>query len=485
MNGPRPATRYRLAGWVWLAGLACGIGTGAARAAPGVPPVHGAGAAAAYDNIPRDLPAPVTIGECIVDDSRVQPTAALPQIGNLGTVYVIELGRWGIHADGTHPQETTSGLNAAIAWASQQGYGTVHLPAGLYRVGQVVNSLYVGGVILPGHLHFELAAGATIQMMTTDHPHYCVVDIPDGTDVKISGGTVLGDRPTHVYAGGGTHEFGMAICVGSAGGSDRILIESMTLADAIGDGVIINDAPGVSRNVTIRNNNIHHHRRQGVSIIGGVDIVIENNQIHHIAGTDPQFGVDIEATLGDNQNRNILIRGNAFYQNQGGDYVNTGGRNVWLVQNTLDQTGLSERQGNGPIIVWHKTDQVIRGNTITTTVGSSNGQWALVSYPLGANPLAPTLIEDNIFHGGGINVGGGTHESRMTYVRIAGNVVHDHNFVVEGVPCTQFDNNEVIDDGQVSWPYIFHGVYGRAAGNRRDGAPMDLLLSPDVPYDHP
>ncbi|KAB2901469.1 MAG: hypothetical protein F9K31_01880 [Dokdonella sp.] len=165
--------------------------------------------------------------------------------------------------------------------------------------------------------------------------------------------------------------------------------------------------------------------------------------------------------------------------------VGAGRRNAWLVQNTLDQTGLSERQGNGPIIVWHKTDQVIRGNTITTTVGSSNGQWALVSYPLGANPLAPTLIEDNIFHGGGINVGGGTHESRMTYVRIAGNVVHDHNFVVEGVPCTQFDNNEVIDDGQVSWPYIFHGVYGRAAGNRRDGAPMDLLLSPDVPYDHP
>lgn len=445
-------------------------------------------AAAAYDNIPRAVPNPVLVGGCVVDDSRVQPAAALPQISNLASTYEIDLAAWGIPGNATNPAATTAGLNAAIAWAHAEGYGTVRVPAGTYLVGEELYPWYMGGVELPGNIHLELDPAATLQMTANDKAFYCIIDIPGESDVKVSGGTLRGDRLTHTYAGGGSHEFGYGICLGSTGGSERVLIEDMEIFDATGDGITVNDAPGVSRDITIRGNDIHHHRRQGISVVGGTDVVIEDNAIHDIGGTDfesgtpPQFGIDIEATLGDNDNRNFLIRGNNFADNQGGDFVNTGGRNVWLIGNTMSNAGLVERQGDAPIILWHKGDHIVRDNVVTSSISNGNGHWALVTYPLGTRPDALDIIENNTFYGGGINVGGGDHASVMAHVRIAGNTIHGHNFVAGKIPCLEFNDNEVLDDGS-NWAFILRNLYGNAAGNRRNGVAVDIPLSPEEVFD--
>lgn len=410
------------------------------------------------------------------------PSAALPQVSHLGQVYTIELGRWGISNNGSNATATTAGLNNAIRWANDEGYGTVRLPAGTYLVGNKKSGIYTGGVELPSNIHFELDDDAVIQMDTNETEHYCVVDISGVEDVIISGGTVLGDRATHRYVGGDTHEFGAAICVGMGpapqGSSQRVVVDGMRLGNATGDGVTINDNPGVSHDITIRNSEIFNHRRQGISIVGGANVVIESNDIHHINGTAPQFGIDIEGTLSDNKNKDILIRNNNFYQNQGGDYVNTDGRNVWLLDNEMDQTGLEKRQTDGPIIIWRKSDQVIRGNKVTVTVGSSNGAWGLVSYPNGSATSIVNIIEDNVFYGGGINV------ADMTRLKVTGNTVHDHNFVAWGVSCLQFDDNVVNDNGGEHYPYLFRDARGEASGNLRDGKPVDIPLSPDRSLDY-
>lgn len=443
-------------------------------------------AAEAYDTIPRDLVHPVEIGGCIVDEPRDMPSAALPQIANLDLVYEVVPADWGIHADDTHPLETTHGLNAALDWAHAQGYGTVRLPAGTYRVGEHINAAYQGGVVLPGNIRFELDPAATIRMAPNDKGYYCTVAIPSGHDVWITGGTIRGDRDSHDYSGGGSHENGDLICVGSAGGSRRILIEGMTLYEATGDGIIINDAYGDTRDVTIRDNDIHHNRRQGISIIRGSNIVIENNDIHDIKGTAPQFGIDIENTesLGPGVNRDILIRNNAFYRNKGGDFLNTDGRNVWFVDNTLDNTGLGENQVDGPIVFWHKTSQVIRGNHVISTVPNANGQWALKNYPLGTNPLEPTLVEDNLFDGGGINIFGGDHNWRMTYVRVARNIVNGHNFVQTDTPCLQFDDNQV-NATMINYPFMMRDVSGWAGNNTHNGVVFPLPMTPDILFASP
>ena len=40
--------------------------------------------------------------------------------------------------------------------------------------------------------------------------------------------------------------------------------------------------------------NLHHCRRQGITVGGAKNVYIRDNDIHHIAGTDPQSGIDIE-----------------------------------------------------------------------------------------------------------------------------------------------------------------------------------------------
>lgn len=68
-----------------------------------------------------------------------------------------------------------------------------------------------------------------------------------------------------------------------------------------------------SKNIIIRNNDIGHNRRQGITA-GGEDVQILNNYIHHTNGTSPQAGIDIEP--GFYPAINHLIKGNEFYNNK-------------------------------------------------------------------------------------------------------------------------------------------------------------------------
>src|SRR5690554_2773093 len=125
----------------------------------------------------NNSPGEFELAGCTSAARGAQPSAQLPQVTNRESEYQIELERWGIHADGTHAQETTDGLNQAIAWAKQDGYGTVRLGAGTYLVGEEINAQYAGGVVLPGGLVFALDPDAVIQMAPNDRWNYCVVSV--------------------------------------------------------------------------------------------------------------------------------------------------------------------------------------------------------------------------------------------------------------------------------------------------------------------
>ncbi|AWV88019.1 right-handed parallel beta-helix repeat-containing protein [Bradymonas sediminis] len=421
----------------------------------------------------NNSPGEFELAGCTSAARGAQPSAQLPQVTNRESEYQIELERWGIHADGTHAQETTDGLNEALAWAKQNGHGTVRLGAGTYLVGEEINAQYAGGVVLPGGLVFALDPDAVIQMAPNDRWNYCVVAVVGAQDVIITGGQIRGERDAHTFAGGGAHDEGHTICIERE--SERVLVENTRLSHGTGDGVLIvgaGEAGSSSKHITIRKNEIFNHRRQGVSIVGGTNIVVEENEIHHISGVAPQFGVDIESLHYKSQD--ILIRGNHFHQNQGGDYVNTDGRNVWLVDNIMDQTGLQERQTDGPVVHWAETDQVIRNNTITVTVGSSNGRWAIIGYGSDRETTAVNYIEDNVFHGGGI------HMANTRRMQVTGNTVKDWQILGTDVSCLKFDDNAVEYDG--GEPYKFRNMYGEASGNTLNGEPVDLAFSPDSPF---
>lgn len=201
---------------------------------------------------------------------------------------------------------------------------------------------------------------------------------------------------------------------------------------------------------------------------------IENNEIHHVEGTAPQFGIDIESL--DFASRDIVIRGNRFHHNRGGDFVNADGRNVFFEGNTLDQTGLDGPQTDGPFVHWSDTDQVVRGNTFVVTAGSSNGRWAVIGYaPEGhvrKNPAA-NVFEENTF------VGGGLHMMNNSLYQVRRNRFDGWMILGDHLSCLRLEGNEVNNEGET---YKLREVRGTANGNVKNGEAIELPMSDDEPF---
>lgn len=429
-------------------------------------------------------------GECAWEPGE-RPSAELPPTHEAR--YELELERWEISNDAGDPVETRARINEAIAWATSNGFDVVVVPPGTYLVGEPTTDNYAAGIELVGDMTLELSDDTVIQMATNDRWNYCVIDLNGAENVTIRGGTIAGDRDTHDFEGGGAHDEGHGICAWTS--VSRVLIEDVELRDLTGDGVLIlgsrgdDTEPGVpSTNVTIRNSEIHHNRRQGVSIVGGHSIVVEDNHIHHIGGTAPQFGIDIEGA--GRTDRDIWIHRNDFHDNAGGDIVTSSGRNVWIEGNTLTQCGEPcelEEQVDGPIVLWKETDNVVIDNTIRMSMRTVNGLWGIIGYtgrdgPTRENPVG-NLIAGNVFHGAGIHM---AHNMRTV---IRDNTIHDGLILGFRLACTRLENNRI--NRTDSENYKLRDVAGTAEGNilnRTEGAPaeddveMHFPMADDAPY---
>ena len=386
-----------------------------------------------------------------------------------GEQYDIDVSQWDIPNNRSQPVKTTDQLQAAIDSAKAQGFNRIAIPAGHYLIGKYGNAIYQKGIELKGNTELILQPGAILEMATNNKWNYCVIAVTGQSDVVIRGGTIIGDRATHIYTprasdGKTAHDEGHGICLQS--GTSRVLVENMTLRDLTGDGALL--VTNVS-DVTFSNNQIHHNRRQGISIVGGTRIEISGNEIHHIRGTSPQFGIDIEGA--GRIDRDILIRNNYFHHNRGGDIVNTSGRNVFIVRNRLEQ-GQGNRYVDGPIVSWHRTDQVIARNTITMTSGSVNGQLGYIQYSGGGSKghNRVTYVHDNVCHGCG-----------MYMYRSADADIRNNRFLGYFLALNEFRNATVINNEVTSslycWSYRIRSTTGEARGNSYNGAAVTLPLS--------
>ena len=408
------------------------------------------------------------------------PTPALPR--HTGPTEVFDPAAWGVPTNGTDAALTTERFQAAIDDAADRGIGRFEVPAGTYLVGVEGNSIYTGGLQLPSDFEFVLDDQAVIQMVTHDKWNACILAVTGQTDVTVRGGTLRGDRDTHIFTprqpGGSTaHDEGHSICVQA--GSRRVLIEDITLEKATGDGVLLvgNRSAGSVRDITIRHSEIDNSRRQGVSIVGAINVLIEGNEIHHIVGTSPQFGIDVESLGFDS--RDITIRGNDFHHNFGGDIVNTDGKNVLIEGNTFNE-GDGNRNLDGPVVFWPRADQTIRDNMFYVRTGSVNGKVGIIGYSgrersERSNP-ATNWIYDNHCDGCGFYI------YNTTGFRVMRNTFENGYIAMRDV------DDLVLLDNEVSyptgcWPYRFLRVDGYASGNTHNGEPKHLPMTPGRPWD--
>lgn len=398
-----------------------------------------------------------------------------PSISN-STNYTIELDRWNIPSNRSSAVATTDNLQAAIDWAKGQGFNRITIPNGHFLIGKYGNAIYQKGIELDSDTELILSPNTILEMAPNNKWNYCVIAVNRKSNVIIRGGTIKGDRAGHIYTprasdGKTAHDEGHGICL--QGNTTRVLVRDMNIKDLTGDGLLLVTE---IEDVTIRNNNISNNRRQGVSIVGGTRIAILNNEIHHIRGTAPQFGVDIEGA--GRKDQDILISRNNFHHNRGGDIVNTSGKNVFIINNTLHQgtPGFDNRYIDGPLVTWERTDNVIAHNTITMFDRSYNGLLGFIQYSGGRddNPQT-TYVHDNVCNGCGM------------YMYKANNAdIRRNKFLGYFLALAEFRNATVIDNTvttgppgtpQYCWTYRIRDTTGTSRGNTVNGRPANLPLS--------
>ncbi|MFJ7728141.1 right-handed parallel beta-helix repeat-containing protein [Neobacillus sp. NPDC097160] len=179
----------------------------------------------------------------IVQMTSRKSTGKPDSIKSNKNTYILELTKWGIFNDGTHPKETTKGINNALKWAQDKGYTTFYIPAGTYLVSKGKSDDDPNARInMVSNMTFLLDEKTVIQKETNGFEIYSTLILDsEAENVTIKGGTLRGDRETHDFSQkgeytGGTHEWGNGI---NTAGARNIVIDGVKIEKFTGDGIEI------------------------------------------------------------------------------------------------------------------------------------------------------------------------------------------------------------------------------------------------------
>ncbi|UOY90884.1 right-handed parallel beta-helix repeat-containing protein [Bacillus glycinifermentans] len=266
------------------------------------------------------------------------------------TMTVADVTKFGAVGDGN--TDCTNAINECLKWAKSMGIHTVWIPNGTYLIDATQNGdpafpFRNAGINVPSGIAIQMDAEAVMQVKPNGSWGYSVFYIGGESNVKISGGSIIGDRDDHTYTPTPrpTHEWGFGICVE---GASHVLIENVRLADFTGDGIIISAGgqdyrPSVD--VTVRNCNISRSRRNNISITGCDGVLVEGCNIEDAGagnGTAPRFGIDIEGysegSVFYEKPVNVTIRNNVFKGNVNSAVTNFNGASVVIEGNHADGT---------------------------------------------------------------------------------------------------------------------------------------------------
>lgn len=210
--------------------------------------------------------------------------------------------------------DDTKAINALLRKAewSNGAYDTVYIPDGTYHIDAVNGGF--GGLILTDNQNLIMSSGAKLVAIKNDSSNSQVIWAFGRKNVTITGGQIVGERNGHKGTSG---EWGHGI---SISGCTNVYISDVEVSQCWGDGIYLGfyDGPNVSSNrITVENCNLHHNRRNNLSITDASNVTIRNCQFNNAGGTAPQYGIDIEPNAGRTCS-NVTISNSTFRGNAGG-----------------------------------------------------------------------------------------------------------------------------------------------------------------------
>lgn len=209
-------------------------------------------------------------------------------------------------------------IQKAIDYAHQEQIPVVYVPAGKYMIDAVEpGTNTTKGILLRDNVHLKLDDKAILKAIPNSSPGSSVVTISDVANVKVSGGTIIGERDEHTGVDG---EWGMGIKIFN---SRNIEVKNIFIKDCWGDGIYVGGYLKPSMNILVDSVKCENNRRQGISVAYCDGMVIKNSAFNRTSGTSPEAGIDLEPNKGETVD-NVTISNCSFTSNRGNGLIVTG-----------------------------------------------------------------------------------------------------------------------------------------------------------------
>lgn len=277
--------------------------------------------------------------------------------------------------DQKDPERDTERINEFLRkweWNPNE-YECLYIPAGVYYI-DAVGGYYdqngawqFGGIVLTDNQKLVMSPSALLVALPNNKGNSQVINISGRDGVRVSGGQIIGERQEHKGSSG---EWGHGIAV--FGGTD-ITIENVDISQCWGDGIYLGlyngwDEAGnakeyLSNGITINNCNLHHNRRNNLSITDVSNVTVRNCEFSYAKGTAPQYGIDIEP----NRNKtcsNVTISDSTFRGNAGGTIQILGQLNAHVKDVTIENC-----TGDKEPVIWAGFGGSVSG------VNDKNNKW--------------------------------------------------------------------------------------------------------------
>lgn len=162
--------------------------------------------------------------------------------------------------------------------------GIVNIPAGIYKINTLKS------VVLKSNTNLKLDPQTTLVAIPNAEKSYQFFRVHHVKNVTISGGTLIGDKYSHLNNSG---EWGMGIDIKD---SQNINISNMNINQMWGDAIYLGtNYRGVPNNqIILKNIKMDDNRRQGLTIVSAKNLYASDLIISNTKGTSPANGIDIE-----------------------------------------------------------------------------------------------------------------------------------------------------------------------------------------------
>lgn len=219
-------------------------------------------------------------------------------------------------------------------------YEAMYIPAGVYHIditSEGIDSFgkgKFGGIVLTENQKLIMSPSALLMALPTGSTKPTQVIYAFGREnVTISGGQIVGERKTHTGSTSTYDGHGIRIA-----GCTNVTIENVDVSQCWGDGIWLglHSTKAPCDGVTITNCNLHHNRRNNLSITDASNITVEGSAFHYASGIAPQYGIDIEPGESGYTCRNVRISNSTFKGNAVGTIQILGQKNAHINGVTIE-----------------------------------------------------------------------------------------------------------------------------------------------------